>query len=208
MAKTASAILKELSAKVRKVTEVESKTFDFLLDEIPMRIIRRTLLGKDINNSTLKALSASYILYREGKMSFRTSKYGGVYPIFNTEKISMAVGKTTKRKNKKGEGANTSIEFVKHIVGDKFKPPKLSSDTKPAKSNLTLTGEMLSSIEGTRNGNRFTFSFGSNTFANDKARWAKEGGRPFFGLSETDKKGLTTKISSIFRQILRDNFKG
>jgi len=207
MAKTASDILKGLSLKVKNITKDEAKSFDFLLDEIPMRIIRRTLLGKDINNGMLKALSANYILYREGKMSFRTSRYGSVYPIFNTEKISMAVGKTTKRKNKKGEGANTSIEFVKHIVGDKFKPPKLSSDTKPAKSNLTLTGEMLSSIEGKRSGSLFTFFF-SNSFSSDKARWAKEGGRPFFGLSETDKKGLTTKISSIFRQILRDNFKG
>lgn len=152
MAKTASDILKALSLKVKNITKDEAKSFDFLLDEIPMRIIRRTLLGKDLNNSPLKKLSPNYIKARK-KMD-------------------------------------------------------LGSDAKPAKSNLTLTGEMLSSIVGVRNGNIFTFSFGSNTFANDKARWAKEGGRPFFGLSETDKKGLTTKISSILRQILRDNFKG
>jgi len=152
MAKTASDILRELSKKVKDVTKTEAKSFDFLLDEIPMRIIRRTLLGKDISNSPLKKLSPNYIKARK-KMD-------------------------------------------------------LGSDAKPTKSNLTLTGEMLSSIEGKRSGTLFTFSFGSNTFANDKARWAKEGGRPFFGLSETDKKGLTTKISSIFRQILRDTFKG
>lgn len=174
MAKTASDILKALSLKVKNITKDEAKSFDFLLDEIPMRIIRRTLLGKDIDNNPLKKLSKSYIEFRKGNLSFRTSKTGVVYPI------------------KKGS----------------FTPPTLSSDAKPAKSNLTLTGEMLSSIVGKRSGNIFTFSFGSNTFANDKARWAKEGGRPFFGLSESDKKGLTTKISSIFRQILRDNFKG
>jgi len=151
MAKTASDILRELSKKVKDVTKTEAKSFDFLLDEIPMRIIRRTLLGKDIDNSPLKKLSPNYIKARK-KMS-------------------------------------------------------LGSDAKPAKSNLTLTGEMLSSIEGKRSGSLFTFFF-SNSFSNDKARWAKEGGRPFFGLSETDKKGLATKISSIFRQILRDNFKG
>ena len=151
MAKTASDILKALSLKVKNITKDEAKSFDFLLDEIPMRIIRRTLLGKDLNNSPLKRLSPNYIKARK-KMS-------------------------------------------------------LGSDAKPTKSNLTLTGEMLSSIEGKRSGSLFTFFF-SNSFANDKARWAKEGGRPFFGLSESDKKGLTTKISSIFRQILRDNFKG
>lgn len=152
MAKTASDILRELSRKVKDVTKTEAKSFDFLLDEIPMRIIRRTLLGKDLDNNPLKKLSPNYIKARKN-------------------------------------------------MND------LSSDAKPAKSNLTLTGEMLSSIEGKRNGTLFTFFF-SNSFSNDKARWAKEGGRPFFGLSETDKKGLTTKISSIFRQILRDSFKG
>lgn len=151
MAKAASDILKALSLKVKNITKDEAKSFDFLLDEIPMRIIRRTLLGKDIDNNPLKKLSPNYIKARK-KMS-------------------------------------------------------LGSDAKPNKSNLTLTGEMLSSIEGKRSGNVFTFFF-SNSFANDKARWAKEGGRPFFGLSETDKKGLTVKISSIFRQILRDSFKG
>lgn len=151
MAKTASAILKALSLKVKNITKDEAKSFDFLLDEIPMRIIRRTLLGKDLNNSPLKKLSPNYIKARK-KMD-------------------------------------------------------LGSDAKPVKSNLTLTGEMLSSIEGKRSGSLFTFFF-SNSFSNDKARWAKEGGRPFFGLSESDKKGLTTKISSILRQILRDNFKG
>lgn len=173
MAKTASDILKALSLKVKNITKDEAKSFDFLLDEIPMRIIRRTLLGKDIDNNPLKKLSKSYIEFRKGNLSFRTSKTGVVYPI------------------KKGS----------------FTPPTLSSDAKPSKSNLTLSGEMLSSIEGKRSGSLFTFFF-SNSFSNDKARWAKEGGRPFFGLSETDKKGLTTKISSIFRQILRDNFKG
>lgn len=152
MAKTASDVLKGLSLKVKNITKDESKSFDFLLNEIPMRIIRRTLLGKDLNNSPLKKLSTNYIKAR-----------------------------------KKMNG--------------------LSSDAKPAKSNLTLTGEMLSSIEGKRSGSLFIFSF-SNSFANDKAKWAKEGGRPFFGLSESDKKGLTVKISSIFRQILRDSFKG
>lgn len=152
MAKAASDILKELSKKVSDVTKTEAKSFDFLLDEIPMRIIRRTLLGKDLDNNPLKKLSPNYIKARKN-------------------------------------------------MND------LSSDAKPAKSNLTLTGEMLSSIEGSRSGSLFTFFF-SNSFSNDKARWAKEGGRPFFGLSETDKKGLTTKISSIFRQILRDTFKG
>jgi hypothetical protein len=151
MAKTASDVLRDLSKKVKDVTKTEAKSFDFLLDEIPMRIIRRTLLGKDIDNSPLKKLSPNYIKARK--------------------KIS------------------------------------LGSDAKPTKSNLTLTGEMLSSIDGKRSGSLFTFFF-SNSFANDKARWAKDGGRPFFGLSETDKKGLTTKISSIFRQILRDTFKG
>ena len=202
MAKTASDILKELSLKVRKVTEVESKTFDFLLDEIPMRIIRRTLLGKDINNNALKSLSASYILARKGFLKGEASFMARV-DLSKRDMNKIVKGTFNKKTKLTSDGGKLKLISFKASG-----LPTLSSDAKPAKSNLTLTGEMLSSIVGKRSGNIFTFSFGSNTFANDKARWAKEGGRPFFGLSETDKKGLTTKISSIFRQILRDNFKG
>ena len=202
MAKTASDILKALSLKVKNITKDEAKSFDFLLDEIPMRIIRRTLLGKDINNNALKSLSASYILARKGFLKGEASFMARVD--LSKRDINKIVKGTYNKKTKlTSDGGKLKLISFK-AAG----LPKLSSDAKPARSNLTLTGEMLSSIVGKRSGNIFTFSFGSNTFANDKARWAKEGGRPFFGLSESDKKGLTTKISSIFRQILRDNFKG
>lgn len=201
MAKTASDILRGLSAKVKNITKDEAKSFDFLLDEIPMRIIRRTLLGKDINNNALKSLSASYILARKGFLKGEASFMARV-ELTKRDMNKIVKGTFNKKTKLTSDGGKLKLISFK-AAG----LPTLSSDTKPAKSNLTLTGEMLSSIEGKRNGTLFTFFF-SNSFSNDKARWAKEGGRPFFGLSESDKKGLTTKISSIFRQILRNNFKG
>jgi hypothetical protein len=151
MAYQASQVLKNLAKKIEKYAELKGDGFEFLVDEIPLRIIRRTLQGKDENNKPLKPLSAKYILAR---WHFK----------------------------KRGEmGLDASI----------------------SKSNLTLTGQMLSSIIGARTGSKFTFTF-SNVESDKKAYYARTTGRPFFNLSPTDKKGLLTKISAIIRKNLRE----
>jgi hypothetical protein len=147
MAYQASLVLKNLASKVEKITDFKSNDFNFILDEIPLRIIRRTLQGKDENNKALKPLSALYVKARK-----------------------------------------------------RF---KLSKDAAPSRSNLTLTGQMLSSIVGSRAGNLFSFKF-SNTESDKKAYYARTTGRPFFNLSPSDKKGLLIKIGSIIRKNLRD----
>lgn len=147
--KKASDVLKELNKKVENAAKLKDGSLDFVLDEVPQRIIRRTLLGKDIDGKKLKPLSENYIKFRK---------------------------KTT-----------------------------LSADTKPNKSNLTLTGLMLSSIVGIRVGNIFRFTFSNDQDA--KARWAREGGRPFFGLTKLDEKALRRKIAQILRDNMRSIFK-
>lgn len=148
----ASDQLKDLKRRAEKALQL-GDGLDFLLEEIPFRIIRRTLLGKDINNTPLKPLSKQYVSFR------------------------------------------------------KLNPSILSKDAKPSKSNLTLTGEMLSSIAGVRNGTVFTFTF-TNAEADKKAEFVRKGGRKFFGLSVLDTKALTQKVSKILRDNLRELFKG
>jgi hypothetical protein len=82
----------------------------------------------------------------------------------------------------------------------------LSGETTPGKSNLTLSGEMLDSIKGRRDGLKFTFFFG-NTEANNKAKWASENGRPFFELSNSEKNGIFRRVTQIIKEELRSIFK-
>lgn len=82
----------------------------------------------------------------------------------------------------------------------------LSQFTTPKRSNLTLTGQMLDSIKGIRSGLRFTFFF-DNTDADKKAKWAADGGRPFFELSNSEKNGIFRRVTQIIKEELRSIFK-
>jgi hypothetical protein len=82
----------------------------------------------------------------------------------------------------------------------------LSGLTTAKRSNLTLTGQMLDSIKGARIGYKFIFFF-NNTESDNKAKWAAEGGRPFFELSDSEKNGLFRKVQKILRDEIRSIFK-
>jgi hypothetical protein len=82
---------------------------------------------------------------------------------------------------------------------------KLSPLTKPGKSNLTLTGEMLDQLKATVQGAKITITFG-NQFSKDKARWNQESGRKFLFISRVQierlKNGLEKKITTLLKKYL------
>lgn len=183
--------------------------FSFLLDEIPEIIRKRTQLGNGVPdpgapNTKLKKLSPKYILARkglkQGLVIFLAKKN-----LNRKDKDKIYKGTFSKKTKLFGEG----MSIAQKEVTVKFPAkglPELSEFTTPTKSNLTLTGQMLESIKGTRNGTRFTFSF-SNSFAAQKARWVTDQGRRFFDLSKSERMGLERKIAKIIRENIRAIFK-
>lgn len=204
MAKPASEVLKDLYKRVDKYSELSGDGFDFIVDEIPLRIIRRTLQGKDVDGKPLKPLSDTYVIARKGFLVGEAWFYARSQLTIKNS-LKHIKGTLSKNKvivaNKLGNAAE--IKLIKFKAKNL---PKMSSDARPSRSNLTLTGEMLSSIIGTRAANIFTFTF-SNPEADKKAYYARNGGRPFFGLSKTDEDGLRKKIAGIIRQQMRQLFK-
>lgn len=89
----------------------------------------------------------------------------------------------------------------------------LSSETTTGRSNLTATGQMLENIQGTRQGTRFIFTFRDkrkkSAFDNgsltngEVAGYVRDNGRPFFLLSESEKKGLQRRVSAILKRAVR-----
>ena len=89
-------------------------------------------------------------------------------------------------------------------LSDKYKQKrkqnktKLSSNTKPGKSNLTLTGQLLDSISSRVNGNTMIIEMkeGRNDGAknSDIIKGQSKQGRDFFELSDKELRGLQNDI--------------
>lgn len=91
------------------------------------------------------------------------------------------------------------------------KKGELSSETTPKKSNATLSGQMLSSIIGSKTSwSTFTFTFkpqrkdGKSNL--DIARWFQEKGRVFFKLSNSERKQFERKIAKIINAQVKKLF--
>jgi hypothetical protein len=130
---------------------------------------------------------------------------------FLLKEIPMQIEKRTRL----GKGVSDTGELIKlNPLSEGYvkqrKKGKLSSLTSPKKSNLTRTGEMLSSIFGIRRGTIFTFFFGGTRedgeSNNNVARYAREKGRPFFDLSTSERNGLQRKISKVIKESIKKLF--
>lgn len=158
----ASDRLKKLARQVEKV--IDSGELDFIIEEVPKIIMRRTRLGKGVSLSgeleKLKPLSPEYIKMR------------------------------------------------KRLASD------LSTLTTPKKSNLTASGQLLSSIQGTRQGTKFVFRFkesraktafgGSSVTNSEIVGYQRKQGRRFFDLSKTERQGLERKVGGVLRRAIRN----
>lgn len=112
----------------------------------------------------------------------------------------------------KGVSEGGELEKLKPLSEKyvKFRKGKVSGLTSPKKSNLTFTGQMLSAIKGVRNGTLFTFFFtGKRDDGKSNAeiaQYAREKGRPFFNLSNSERNGLQRKISKIIKESIKKLF--
>lgn len=80
----------------------------------------------------------------------------------------------------------------------------LSSATSPAKSNLTLTGEMIDSLESSANNEGELFIELSDDFSRRKAIWNSEMGRPFMGLTKQEEKRVTDLIKDKVAKLVKN----
>ena len=98
-----------------------------------------------------------------------------------------------------------SEPYVKHRK--KFKG--LSSKTTPKKSNLTYTGEMLDDLTYKYLKNDKVFKEVEisiyEAYSKKKAQWVTEGGRPFLGLSDNEKRFITRKLVKKVEERLNKN---
>lgn len=79
---------------------------------------------------------------------------------------------------------------------------RLSKDTQPSKSNLTLSGEMFRDIGAKAKFAQTTIGFKTKE-ARNKAKWVAEGGREFMHLSKAELKKITRKLDKKVRKILK-----
>lgn len=106
----------------------------------------------------------------------------------------------------KNEGEPSKLKpLSKDYVKYRKSKNDLSEFTKPSKSNLTLTGEMLDSLEAKVTEDKITISF-SNQFSKYKARWNEESGRSFLAISRVQierlKNSLEKKITELLKKYL------
>jgi hypothetical protein len=79
---------------------------------------------------------------------------------------------------------------------------KLDSSTKPSKSNLTFTGDMLKSIIYKISRGKIIFKAKNGINAN-KIKWNEDKGRRFLDLSKAELNSLRRLLKEKFRQILK-----
>ena len=166
-------------------------TTDYI-ELLKQRIVKRTQLGVGVNPQTgdamkLPPLSESYKEQRQGKARYYTDKNG--------KKI-----RVSKNKNN----------------SDYVKKPRLAGTTKPAKSNLTATGQLLNSLTvvklkitggvsylirvGDRRG-RGLFDQPTSIGNKQLVDYLSRQGRHFLGFTNAQKNRIAREIRQIIRKL-------
>lgn len=173
-------------------------------------IYRRVKSGKGVTSEKssspsqqkLKALSKSYIAYRNGEMTFRRGRSGKAYPVFNKPQAILEVGKEVKSGKK---GAHVKIKVSHYNSQSAFKKPDLGEFGAPARSNLTLSGQMLSSITEATTLDGFRIFIPNTARNGSKLTNAKvyeyvSKERPFFALTNGEFRILQNEFEKIVEQ--------
>lgn len=134
--------------------------------------------------------------------------------------IGQVVSESIAKRTRQGSGVKEYGEEKEKLaalkpsyVNFREKTIKLDTTTTPGKSNLTLTGEMLSDIYHTAEEGKVTIGFRS-LFSNNKAYWAhfpegKNAGRaprPFFHFSKTEIKRAYGMLRAKMKAVISDLF--
>lgn len=135
--------------------------------------------------------------------------------VINNIKISTRLGKNIKDSSKQPALERSTIEKRRHLA--KSNPKGISF--KPEKSNLTMTGQLLNSLERKNDPERVVIGLseerqpylnkngtkGKNPPSNEQiARYLKEQGREFLGFNEKLKKVVEKKLKEHLRRHLKD----
>lgn len=164
-------------------------------------IYRRVKAGYGVNTDTspaeytkkkrLKPLSKSYVAFREGKVSFFTTKDGRVVPV------------DLKGYAKKNIGGKKSYSSF---------APTLGEFGRPGKSNATFTGEMMKSLMLRSSEDGFEILIADNTrkdgsgLTNKKVSEYYSEDRPFFALTDGEIRILTRELERIIKQYIEQHF--
>lgn len=128
-----------------------------------------------------------------------------------------------RKRTKAGKGLSSSgkdLEKLKALSDSykelrKKKRSKLGDKATPGKSNLTASGKMLDSMKGRKKkGPSLEFELkgttkglGSKSVSTDKvASYQEDQGRKFFGLSESEERGIQREIRKILEKIIKEEF--
>jgi len=152
------------------------------------------LIGANGQKTYKKKLSKNYVLQRKGKLAFRTGSHGRVYAIetlTNNEIKSYSIGTKGRKQN------NRNRKFLRE------NKPKLDPTTRPGKSNLTVSGELLRSIrgKGASPGRGLVYLKGMRN--NEIASWQARKGRRFLHLSRQEINKLTRQIASDLERYMK-----
>lgn len=80
--------------------------------------------------------------------------------------------------------------------------PKLSTDTSPSKSNLSLTGDMLNDLKVKVTNTKALIYLGSE-FSKNKAKWNSEKGRTFLNVSNTQVSKIIALLKNKLKELLK-----
>jgi len=120
-----------------------------------------------------------------------------------------------KKRTRLGYGVKAENEKQERLAGlspnyvKRRKNLDLNSETRPGKSNLTRTGQMLDGIEAQRLGEgeyRFFINGNRNDsdLSNDEvATFVEKAGRPFFHLSKTERANIFRSARKIIQNALK-----
>lgn len=160
------------------------------------KIVKRTRLGRGLTSKKngslikLKPLSRSYILQRKGKLRFFTGKQGQAYAL---QKIGS--------KELTSLRASTGAKKQQRNINKLLKVKNRSRFTRPGKSNMTATNQLLRAFKGVGRTAQIIIELSRNARVGDLwdkskrvsatntkiLKWQEASGRIFFGLSKTEK---------------------
>jgi hypothetical protein len=103
---------------------------------------------------------------------------------------------------KEHSGNRTKLKALSEPYKKQRKRMKLDSTARPAKSNLTQTGEMLREIS-VKSIRKSTELYFKTSDAKNKAEWTQDAGRKFFFFSKPEVRQLTKILNEKLLKILK-----
>lgn len=126
------------------------------------------------------------------------------------DEIGKTVAERVKRRTRLGKGVDKDGAKAEKLekLSDRYiekrskNKSKLSKETRPKKSNLTFSGDMLDNIDYKVEGDTIII-FIEGKHNNDKAQWVTDGGRAFMNLSSPEQNEVIRIIRQRIKNVTR-----